>query len=352
VITPTFRYADDEASGAVTVVAPPTITVGPNGNATFDVRLDIVASKLPTWTLNGGARGGDGFRLQGVEFDGYLYIADGADNIHLPWQVLPHKAAAVTPSTTTPALGLTGADVTLTNASTVYPGWVDVFALTGVSPNQNYVPTLGSNSTVVDLHYVGVRDDGSFLEFAINTYGTRAHPAYPAEFDVYIDANVDGLWDYVLYNVENGGFGATGQDLVYLYVYADDASYPMYYVDADLDSGNMIFPMDLASLGLAANQKFRFSVYVFDNYLTGFRTDAVTNMYYTVGKPRFSASSLEVPANGSSTLAIQRGPGNYGTAQSQTGMLLMYRDAAPGKEADAIVFDLVEKFVYLPIMWR
>src|SRR4029077_8004269 len=86
-ITPGFRYADDAASGAVTLTAPGSIVVAGNSSATFRVRLKIDPTKLPVWTLNGGSRGGDGFRLQGVEFDGYIGIADATDNIHVAWHV-------------------------------------------------------------------------------------------------------------------------------------------------------------------------------------------------------------------------------------------------------------------------
>ena len=36
---------------------------------------------------------------------------------------------------------------------------------------------------------------GGILEFAINTNGRRAHPAYPAGFEVDIDTNGDGVVD-------------------------------------------------------------------------------------------------------------------------------------------------------------
>ena len=55
------------------------------------------------------------------------------------------------------------------------------------------------------------------LEFAINTKGRRAHPNYPAEFrrlHRHHPATVPD--DYVAYNAESGGFGATGQNLVYV----------------------------------------------------------------------------------------------------------------------------------------
>ena len=72
---------------------PSSIQVAAGQTKQFEVKL-VDASKLPTWTLNGGPRGGDGFRLQGVEFDGYISINAGAnDNVHVAWQVLPHRAA-------------------------------------------------------------------------------------------------------------------------------------------------------------------------------------------------------------------------------------------------------------------
>jgi hypothetical protein len=63
-VTPSFRYASDAASGAVNVSTPASVTVPGNGTAKFRVQLKTDVSKLPIWTLNGGSRGGDGFRLQ------------------------------------------------------------------------------------------------------------------------------------------------------------------------------------------------------------------------------------------------------------------------------------------------
>src|SRR5207245_10236946 len=55
-ITPGFRYADDAASGAVTLTAPASIVVPGNSSSTFKVKLSIDPSKLPGWTLNGVSR--------------------------------------------------------------------------------------------------------------------------------------------------------------------------------------------------------------------------------------------------------------------------------------------------------
>ena len=74
-ITPSFRYADDAASGAVEVDTPSGIWVPAGKTRKFEVELRIDPSKLPVWAasgLNGGPTGGDGFRLQSLEFDGYI----------------------------------------------------------------------------------------------------------------------------------------------------------------------------------------------------------------------------------------------------------------------------------------
>ena len=54
-ITPRFRYANDAASGAVKFDAPSSVQVQGRKSKEFDVELTIDPSKLPIWTLNGGA---------------------------------------------------------------------------------------------------------------------------------------------------------------------------------------------------------------------------------------------------------------------------------------------------------
>lgn len=96
-ITPTFRYAEDAATGAVTLDAPSSITVPAGGTKSFDVHMRVDPSKLPVWALNGGSQGGNGELLNTFEYDGYLWLDGGSTNskVHLAWQVLPHRAADV-----------------------------------------------------------------------------------------------------------------------------------------------------------------------------------------------------------------------------------------------------------------
>jgi minor extracellular serine protease Vpr len=332
-----FRYADDAASGAVSLQFPGNVWVPAMSATNFNLVLVVHPGKLPTWTLNGGSYGGDGYRLQSVEFDGFLTISGGADVVHVPWQVLPHKAANVAASPTT--VPLWGGNLKLTNVNGKVDGRFDVFSLTGTSPKlPGPLPGPGDNVQVVDLKSVGVRLAGTAVQFAINTFGERAHPNYPAEFDVYVDSNNDGTPDFVIYNAENGGFGASGQNVVAVANLTTGVATIYYYADADLDSANMIMTAPLSALGLTATSKFTFSVYAFDNYYTGSQTDAIKNMTYTLGTPHYSASMAAgaVPINGSTNVTISAVPGGATASPSQSGFLLLYRDAKPKAEASEI----------------
>ena len=344
-ITPTFRYPADAASGAVTISAPATVKVAAGATATFKVKLAVDVTKLPVWNLNGGSRGGDGYRLDGFEFDGYINISDNTDNVHLAWQILPHRAAAVT--TSTDALTLSGGTgtVQLTNPSSLN-GRVELFSLTGSSGKmpQSMLPQPGDNRAVIDLRSVGLRSvtvSGlPAVQFAITTFGIRSHPNYPAEFDILIDTNRDGTDDFAIFNLENGGFAATGQNVVAAGPLPNGPFTVRFFTDADLDSGNVILTALLSDIGLTPSTQFRFSVLAVDNYFTGAVTDAIVGMTYTLNTPRYVGSGIPttgVPAGGSSTLTINSVAGGAAASPSQNGLLLWYRDALPDHEKDSVL---------------
>lgn len=355
-ITPTFRYTNDVASGAVVVNAPAQVTVSPRGMSSFSVVLNVTAANLPVWNLNGGAWGGDGYRLQNFEFDGYLQIADATDDVHLAWQILPHRAAKVTPATTSVVLGGGLGSLILHNEDGAVDGGVDVFALTGTSEKiaPQFLPNAGENFAIVDLKAVGVRQAGSAIQFAINTYGKRSHPNYPAEFDIYIDVDRDSTPDFVLYNAERSGFAATGQNVIVVYNLTTGTGTIYYYADADLNSGNIIFTAPLAAMGMTASTQFDFSVYAYDNYFTGDMTDWIEDMTFTPDTPRYTGTVtgndyFEIPAGSSSSLLIEAVPGGDAASPSQMGLLLMYRDGRPDFEAD-MIYVTAQPRVWLPVI--
>jgi hypothetical protein len=173
-----------------------------------------------------------------------------------------------------------------------------------------------------------------------------------------VDVNRDVVPDFVLFNAENGGFGATGQNLVFVQPIRPDGSAAgparaFFFADADLDSSNMIYTAPLAALGLTPASSFDFVVLAFDNYFTGALTDEigdvtadaagvlhlVSPMTYSTGAPRFTGSGLPatgVPAHGTSALSVAAVAGGDAASPSQTGLLLLFRDSDPKRESKAV----------------
>lgn len=341
-ITPSFRFASDEATGAVLVKAPGSVRVRAGSHADIDVKLVIDPALLASWAMNGGSLGGSGDAFNGPEYDGYLTLTNGAEKLSVPWHVLPRKAAADVAQLKSNR----GQSWLSFNNKGAEVGDFDLFSLTGVSkkiPNSQ-LPKPGDSFAVVDMRAFGVRhlpaavfgDD--YLEFAISTQQRRAHPNYPAEFDVYIDVGADGTDDFVVYNAESGGFAATGQNLVFIVNLATGAGAAYFYADADLNSGNIIMTIPMAAMGVAPGTTLGLSAYVFDNYFTGANTDAIEGMRFTPGQPRYASADPvpwgTVPAkgNGSFGLQVTSVPNDKST---ETGVLVMHRRNADG-EADII----------------
>lgn len=343
-ITRSFRYANDAANGAVTLSAPASVSVPANGTGAFVLTMSIDPGKLPAWNLFSGSTQGTGALLQAVEYDGYVTVSDGTDTVSTPWHVLPHRSANVTAATSLAMGGAASAGLPVSNLSAPQTGSVDVFALTGTSP-QDFAtpPAYGGGQALIDLRAIGVRpvDVGVLgLQFGITTFGSRAHPAYPAEFDVYVDANNDGIDDYVIYNSELSGFGLTGQTVVNVVNLNTGTTVTNFYAAADLNSSNMIYTVVASDVGITSpTQKFRFSVYAFDNYFSGQLTDSITNMVHTLGTPRYASTlggSLGVPAGFNGSLPVNKPAGGATASPSQSGLLMLYRDARSGREADVV----------------
>ena len=348
-ITPSFRYANDAASGAATVSAPATVAVPANGTATFTLSLRLDASKAANWPFgNSGGNLGNGPLLNGPEIDGYLTLSDGTDTLSLPWHILPHKASNVVPATTTLALGGAASGVlNLTNSGAATAATVDVYALGATSPqiDAGFAPRPGDNYAIIDLKSVGTQycpscagPGADLVLFAINTWGARSHPNYPAEFDVYIDTNDDGVDDFVLYNRENGAFASSGQNVVALLNLNTGATVIRFFSVSDLSSSNMIMLALLSDLGITAATKISYQVFAFDNYFTGALTDVSDRATVTLGAPRFFADEefFSIPAGGAKALTVNRNAAGDAASPSQSGLLLMYYDGKTGAEASAI----------------
>ena len=350
-----FRYADDQATRAVRLTMPSTVDVPANGSATVSVQMTISPARLPSWTLDGGAQGGNGQLLNQFEFDGYVKLSDAEDTLTVPWHVLPRKAAAT--SAGPYRAGRSGDSLTLKNVGADVGGY-DLFSLIGSSgPNGLPPPAPGDNIANIDVRSVGVRYlppaicGANCLEFAISNYQRRSHPNYPAGFQFEIDTTGDGVPDWIIFNAESGGFAATGQNRVYVAPAAPGSSgSSVFYTDADLNSGNLIFtvllngdglPPGYPSLGAAVGTTLGITLVAYDNYFTGTVTDVVAGMRFTPASPRFAQAAGALPfgaVNPAASLSVpfQRAVVDNALS-SETGLLMMYRRNAGAESQEVLL---------------
>jgi subtilisin family serine protease len=345
-IKPSFRYADDEASGAVLVQAPGSVTVPAGGSQTVQVKLVINPSKLPDWNLNGGSNGGNGALLNVPEYDGYLTLTAGSEKLSVPWHVLPRKAAAITG--TLPRGARAASVISLKNVGADLNGEYDAFSLIGTSAQQpaGNFPNPGDNFATIDVRSVGVRYlpaamfGADYLEFAIATHGRNSHPLYPRGLEVDIDTNSDGTPDFYVYQAEATAFAATGQSLVVLQRASDGAQFIRFYNDADLNSGNSIFTVRMSDLGITPGTTIGIDVLAYDNYFTGLLTDVVAGMKFTPASPKYRVTSGipfgSVPKGPLLNVPFTKDAAVTAGQSSETGLLFMYRRNA-GDESQAFV---------------
>ncbi len=355
-----FRYADDQADGAVSLsFSPSSVTVPAGGTKSVLVTLSVDGTKLPAWNLNGGAQGGNGERLRRLEVDGFVNVSCNSELVAtVPWHVFPRKAADVRP--TSLALSLSGAPgaesgtLQLKNVRGVTDGTTELFELLGTDPVDYPVPVPpGGNQALVDLKAFGARS-ATFgavqtVQFALATYGEPAHPNYPAqlEVEVYTDADNDGRWEhYIVFNTENVGFAASGQNVVLIYnVLTGTLASSGFFSDADLNSGVVVFTVPISALGMSAyGVPMALFAYAADNYFTGAYTDYIAEpgdapMWFTPGVPRFyPTGSVAVPA-GPATTAVTINHWAPGDAWSPSvdGLLLFHRNALPKRWSDSVI---------------
>ena len=330
-----FRDTADAQSGAVQLkFSPSKVVLQPGKSRTVKVLVTIDGSKLEAWPFDWAGSIGSGSALNGPEFDGWITATAGSEVLHLGWTVLPRKAADVSTADSVRLDRHGEGAVTLRNGSQVAAGSSEVFALTGTSermpePAAGDPGTPGSNAAVIDLAATGVRVDldNGVAEFAVATYDRRTVLTYPAEFDVYVDSDNDGTDDYVLYTAELGGFAATGQTVVYVVNLATGAGGAYYYAGAGFDSSTMILTAPLGALGITEGQTFSFSVYAFDNYFTGYLTDAIEGQVFTAGEQKYAADPyVEVDAKDRAKLGIMAT--DAAGESTQTGLLLLHQSAA------------------------
>jgi subtilisin family serine protease len=231
-------------------------------------------------------------------------------------------------------------------------------------------PYTTSRSSAADLQYIGISSNvaqvgnniassSARIYFGLTTWTnwTIAH-YYEVEYDIYVDTNKDGNYDYVMYNapVKNG---ATFSDLTALTIVnlhtgaaASTTANLLNGLDGQLDfnsfnSNMVVFPVKPSQLGLnSANASFNYEIVTFDRFGLS-SVDDEGPFFYDAANPGLSFANFPAnPAGYGATLPFYDDqPGVVLTATINTanyarngtqGMLLLHYHNVTGKHAEVV----------------
>jgi hypothetical protein len=358
-VTPAFRYQNDADNGAVQVSAPANVQVPANGTANFDVVMRIDGRLIHEWTMNSGSQGANPDGLTVNEYDGYLWLdnlatsADDDNPAHVAWHVLPRQASNV-------AIRGSGLVRQLVNRG-VGTAIVESYSLIGTSGNlpeggpgdQNPTPDfryLGYATFPVPAEFCGPAD--SFvLAFAANTWEPQSHASVPTSFWINLDVDQNPA-------TGGGPFGSEytvltrdltlnnltdGRNVTWVVDWSTGAAEAFFFTDHDTNSGNTVMLICGDQIGMNATnffQPFDVTAQATDFFfggdgdmLSGITISALGEQYLGVFD-NGGVGFTEIPPQGTDRLEIL----DFGfiTNNTETGLLLMYRQGAGGPEAVAI----------------
>jgi hypothetical protein len=241
---------------------------------------------------------------------------------------------------------------------------VDSYSLVARSPELR-AGRRGGNAPVIDIRYVGVQtylaDPGfcssaaSFVyAFAITTWQRSSHANGPAEFDVFLDTNRDGLADYVVFNFD-ASIAETrgdGRNVTWVVNLSTGDGSAFFFTDQGTNTANTVLLFCGEQIGMSAanlGQPIDATVLAGDNMFAGAVTDAVTGLTVAPLGERFvgifsldsaAPTSTDVPVDASRDISVVDF-GELGTNPGELGVLLLldaardgYRGGAPiGNEA-------------------
>lgn len=226
---------DGAQSGAVSVSLPKKVKVNAGKDQTLKLDFSIDATKLAD---------GAGFH----EVDGYIVLTDkngSGDVVKIPYQAVVEKVSDVQAKAKSNRLNLENrSDIKSTT---------DLFLLGDVDQNEADV------NDYFDLKTVGARVESDAVEFAVGTNAAWNTPNL-VEFDVYIDSNMDGNPDYILFNQDLGNYlggkdaTPTGQQVSVLYNLKTGKLSAQYYINVGGTWNNNVMGLPVDKSVFGSNQ--------------------------------------------------------------------------------------------------
>jgi len=347
-IIPTFRYADDEANGAVSVSVPNgKLKVKAGGDATFTVKLTIKGDLLRGNAMNSGSEGANPDALTYNEYDGYLVLDDGIQPIHMAWHVLPRKAASLAGR---PVLDFVeGVDeIYLTNTG-VGMAQNDAYSLLAVSPNEPE-GGLGQQSPTPDLRAVGINTfpvpagfcsgSESFIwAFAVNTWERQQH-LMPVRHYVILDIDQDGVADYQVFNSDLSGFGSLtdGRHVTFAQNLVTGGASAFFFAEHSTNTGNTVLYICGEQVGLTGTDMLATNVdmaVVAQDWYYGGPGDLIEGLTVTPLGEQYFGMPEDIDGKSTGTLGVYDFGPFPGNTQELGVMLISNGDRGAGARGGA-----------------
>jgi minor extracellular serine protease Vpr len=179
-------------------------------------------------------------------------------------------------------------------------------------------PKTGTIAESFEPRAIGVQTNpisatDSILVFAVNSYARFSNPA-AGEYDIYIDVNGDGIWDFVLFAADSGLVEtgeANGQMATFLVNLATGAEIPEFLADAPTDGSIVLIPVLASDLGISpTNPRFSYYLNAFD--ATGAAETVPGIASFNAFSPSVSnAMFVPVPPNTTADVPVAINPAEF-----------------------------------------
>jgi subtilisin family serine protease len=311
VVTNHARFTDIFAAAANRVGGVPhslrlsssTVAVHGQSQTTLHVSLAVPGASVGQ---THDAQGNDRF----AEVAGYVSLTPESGSNHgvsltLPYYLVPRARSNVFADVN----GGKHPGIKLTNRNGLVAGNGDFYAW-GLSNKKT-----GDIEAEFEPRAIGVQTNpisatDSVLVFAVNTYG-RFSTAATGEYDIYIDVNGDGVWDFVLFSADTGlveAGAANGQTGTFLVNLATGGELAEFNADAPTDGSTVLIPVLASDLGISpSNPRLRYRVDAFDDTGAGESVPGVAS--FNAFQPSVSnAMFVPVAPNKSATVPVAIDP--------------------------------------------
>jgi minor extracellular serine protease Vpr len=346
-VQPTFRDPA-KAGGPVAVSGPSKVTVQPGKDAVLPVKLTISGADLPTNAMSSGAEGANPASLTFNEFDGYLFLDDGKHPIHLPWHVLPRKAAELKGRQ---VLNFKkGQDLVSLENIGVGTAQTAAYSLLAVSPNQPE-GVQGGQSPTPDARAFGVATfpvpaqvcsaNQSFVwQFAVNTWERQSH-LLPVSHIVYLDTNQDGVDDYAILNRDLSGLGtiSDGRQVAWALNLAANTASAFFFAEHATNTGNTVLTVCAEQVGLSAADLGTTPVdvtLVTQDFYFGGPGDLIAGLTVTPFGERYVAVPDDIAGKSGGSMAVYDFGALEGNTEELGIMLITNSDRGSGNRGGAV----------------